>query len=299
MKNKNRLKLDAGRRRYLSWGMDFDSRSAMLSLVIREEWADEVKAQHRLSSESIQKGLIAEFGEHSAKAKLENFIAINTKPLSVLSHHNALYHQIREAFVIEAYYPALVGACALGERILNHLILDMRPHFSTTSEYKKVYRKDSFDDWHVSIDVLEAWKVLLPETVAEFRALVPLRNRSIHFNLKTYGKLREDALSAVLHMRTIIEKQFGSFGLQPWFIRGTKGNLFIRKDYEDHPFVSTYFLPNCPFVGPYFGMEYSPAGWKVHDRPNYGEGSWTDDEFAEVFNNRDPALVVQPPLKTA
>ena len=196
MKNKNRLKLDAGRRRYLSWGMDFDSRSAMLSLVIREEWADEVKAQHRLSSESIQKGLIAEFGEHSAKAKLENFIAINTKPLSVLSHHNALYHQIREAFVIEAYYPALVGACALGERILNHLILDMRPHFSTTSEYKKVYRKDSFDDWHVSIDVLEAWKVLLPETVAEFRALVPLRNRSIHFNLKTYGKLREAVCSS-------------------------------------------------------------------------------------------------------
>ena len=122
--------------------------------------------------------------------------------------HNALFHQVRQAFVIGAYYPALVGACALGERILNHLMLDMRGHFTATPEYKKVYRKDSFDDWRLPIDTLEAWGILLPDAVIEYRALMDLRHRSIHFNRETTNALRDDALAAIIHMRTIIEQQF-------------------------------------------------------------------------------------------
>ena len=60
-------------------------------------------------------------------------------------------------------YPALTGACALGERILNYLILNLRDDFHSTPEYKQVYRKDSFDQWDAPINALASWGVLLPE----------------------------------------------------------------------------------------------------------------------------------------
>jgi len=282
---------DAALRRHLSWGMDFDSRAMDLE-PIPDHWAVEVKEAHRANRDATKQSLIRELGEHAIDAKIANLLAIGTKPMSVLSYHNAFFEQVRNAFVSEQYYPALIGACSLGERILNHLILDMRPHFKATPEYQRVYRKDSFDDWNVPIDTLEAWNVLLPEALTEFRALRPLRHRSIHFNVSTYETLREDALAAILHLRTIIEQQFGSFAVRPWFIPGTLGHAFIRKSFEANPFVATYFIPRCPFVGPLFGMAPGRSGWEVYDVPDYGDGSCTDEEFAQRYNERDPLKVV-------
>lgn len=283
---------DAGLRRHLSWGMDFDSRALSFDEV-EEHWETEVKESHHANRERAKQGLIAQFGEHAIDAKIENFVAIGTKPMSVLAYHTAFFEQVRNAFVMGQYYPALVGACALGERILNHLILDMRPFFIATPEYRRVYRKSSFDNWDVPIDTLEAWDILLPEAVTEFRALKLLRHRSIHFNPSTYATLRDDALAAILHMRTIIEQQFGSFAVRPWFIPGALGHVFIRKSFETHPFVATYFLPRCPFVGPLFGMGLAESGgWEVYDAPDYGDGQCSDEEFAQRYNERDPAQVV-------
>lgn len=289
-----RLVADSGRRRHLSWGMDFDSRALSLDPEIPDHWEDQVKELHRRNLQSARAGMVAEFGERGIDAKIDNFVAMGVKPFSVLAHHNALFHQVRQAFVIGAYYPALVGACALGERILNHLMLDMRGHFTATPEYKKVYRKDSFDDWRLPIDTLEAWGILLPDAVVEYRALMGLRHRSIHFNPETTNALRDDALAAIIHTRTIIEQQFASHAVRPWFIANTLGHAFIRKDYEGHPYIRAYFLPNCPFVGPLFGMAPGKGGWEFFDLPDYGDGDWTDDEFAAAYNDRDPTLVAGP-----
>ena len=286
---------DAGRRRHLSWGMDFDTRATTLGMEIQDDWEPEVKRLHTENKVNARAGIVREFGEHALDAKIENFLAIDTKPFSVLAHHNLLFHQVRQSFVIGSYYPALVGACALGERILNHLVIDLRDFYRATPEYRRVHSKSSFDDWRVPIDTLEAWGVLLPAAAAEFRALMPLRHRSIHFNVSTYATLRDDALEAVLHMRTIIEQQFGAFALRPWFIERTLGHVFIRKSYETHPFVRTYFLPRCPFVGPLFGMRHGASGWEFFDFADYGPGEWSDEEFAVRYNERDPAAVVTPP----
>jgi hypothetical protein len=62
--------------------------------------------------------------------------------------------------------------------------------------------------------------VLLPKTVAEFRSLLTLRNRSIHFNVSTYSTLRGDALAAIHDIREIIDQQFTAFGNRAWFIMG-------------------------------------------------------------------------------
>jgi hypothetical protein len=275
---------DYGRRRHLSYTMDFDTRVHALEEP-GEGWTDEAKAMHLENREKTVQRLAQQFGAEALDAKVQNFIAIGSKPFSILAYHNQFFDEVRRSFVVGAYYPALVGACALGERILNHLILELRGSYSHTLEFKKVYRKDSFDDWELVIKTLEAWDVLLPKAAAEFRALKALRHRSIHFNLSTYTTLRADALAAILHMREIIDQQFTAFGLRPWFILGTKGHIFIKREWEANPFVKVFYLPTCPFVGPYFAISFA-RGLQFYDHKDYGDGAWSDDEFAEVFNDR-------------
>ena len=219
--------------------MDFDTRAAILNPNIEDRWDDRAKEAIESRWASIRQSLIPEFGERDIDTKLESFAAIGTKPVSVLSYHNNFFHQVRQAYVSGAWYPALVGACALGERILNHLILDLRQFYLDTPQYKHVARKDSFNDWSIPIDTLEDWGVLLPGAVIDFRALMRLRHRSIHFNVITYDTVKGDALSAILHLRSIIEQQFGSFSKAPWFIAGTIGHVFIKKELERNPFVRT------------------------------------------------------------
>jgi hypothetical protein len=285
------LVVDSGRRRHISWGMDFDSRALFLNTETPDHYEHAVKVLHKSNLVSTRASIVAEFGESDIDLKIENFIAMGTKPFSILAHHNGLFHQIRQSFVMGAYYPALVGACALGERILNHLIIDMRDHYKGTPEYKKVFRKDSFDDWRLPIDTLESWGVLLPDTVTEYRRLMALRHRSIHFNPATVRTLRDEALAAVGHMREIIDQQFSSHADRPWFIANTRGHCFIRKSFETHPYVRTYFLPHCPFVGHLFGMAPIAGGWQFFDHSDYGDGEVTDDEFAALYNDRDPTQV--------
>lgn len=282
---------DRGRRRHVSWGMDFDSRSIILTQELGEHWEEKTKEQWRINKDKVREGLKIEFGEHEITTKIENFIALDTKPFSILSYHNRFFDQVRQAYVVGAYYPALVGACALGERILNHLIIDLRDFYSSTPEYRKVYRKQSFDNWDVPIDALFSWKVLLPDVVEEFRLLKSLRHRSIHFNVDTYATLKEDSLAAILHVRKIIERQFGSHGPQPWFIKGTKGHQFIAQEWEDDPFIQTYFLHNCPFVGPFFSIKHDEEGWQFIDFPDYGERDLSDEEFAKAFDERTPDML--------
>jgi hypothetical protein len=200
---------------------------------------------------------------------------------------------VRTAFVSGAYYAALTGACALGERILNHLILDLRDHFRSTPEYKYVYRKNSFDCWSLVIDTLEVWQILLPEAVVAFRELEKLRNRSIHFNPETASQLRADALSAADLLSRIIGQQFCAFGLQPWFIEGTLGACFIKREWETNPFVAHYYCARNVCVGPFHSVDLHPAhGWRFVDHPDYGEfgiNSLTDEQFMKLFNDHDAA----------
>ena len=283
------LLADFGHRRHLSYSLDFDARALTFEKP-GDEWSEETQQIHLANQERTKAVLAREFGSEHLDQKIENFVAIRSKPLSVIAHHNWFFNQVRHAFVIGAYYPALVGACALGERILNHLTLELREFYKDRPEYKWVYRKNSFDNWDVPIKTLAAWKILLPKTVTEFQALAKLRNRSIHFNASTINTVREDALFAVLYMREIIDQQFTSFGDRPWFIPGTKGQVFIKREWEKDPFIRTYYLPTCPFVGPYFSISFNQR-LCFHDFADYGDGVWTDEEFAAAYESRLPEQV--------
>ena len=175
------------RYRVLVW--DFDTRVRTLADPIREEWDEKVKKLHYENRAKTERGLIAQYGEIGAEHKKKNFIDLEAKPLSIVAFHNKFFEQVRTSFVMGAYYPALTAACALGERILNHLILILRVDYKSTSQFKKIYRKDSFDDWELAINTLMAWDVLLPEAKGQFLKLMDMRHKAIHFRCARHAVL--------------------------------------------------------------------------------------------------------------
>jgi hypothetical protein len=134
-------------KRYRVFGEEFDYRANWLTMEIQNDWEDHIKKMWRDGIRNVERGLLIEYGFDNADTKLRDFIDLGIKPVSILAYHNRFADQARRSFVVGGYYPALVGACALGERILNHLVLDLRDYFKGTAEYEKVYRKKSFDNW--------------------------------------------------------------------------------------------------------------------------------------------------------
>jgi hypothetical protein len=270
-------------KRYRVLGHDFDSRAATLTMEIKEGWEDNVKKSHRDNKEKVKRGLLLEYGFVDADTKLQNFIDLGPKPFSVVAYHNRFAEQVRRSFIVGGYYPALTGACALGERILNHLLLALREDFKHTPEYKKVHGKSSFDNWDLAIRTLEAWKVLQPKAVESFRKLANLRSqRAIHFDPATDRDDRPLALEAIRYLTSIIYEQFGSFGPHPWFITSIPGETYLKKEAEDNPFINKIYLPNCSLVGPQHTLEYEDGQWLVLDEYEYGEREVSDDEFSNL-----------------
>lgn len=284
---------DYGFRRYMVYSMDFDSRAIFLE-DCEDGWDQKPKEMHEANRQKVISELKVEFGGHGIEGKTDNFRKIGTKPFSLVAYHNLLFDDVRRAFIIGSYYPALVGACALAERLLNHLIIDLREFYKDSQIYKKVYRKNSFDNWELALSALKEWQAIKEETLSEFAALKHLRHRSIHFNPATYSTIKGDALAAVVHLTKIIDLQFSAWGLHPWLIEGTRGFVFIKREWECNPFVEKYVIPNATLVGPYFSMGFG-NGPEVSDHLTYGSKTLSDEEFCALFNDRKPEQMAQFP----
>lgn len=285
-------------KRYRVLKLDFDTRATLLSMMIQDSWEQRVKAQWRETKRQIAEEIAAEFGPIELQQKLQNLIEVEAAPMSIVAFHNRFLRQARSAFVTGAYYPALTAACALGERILNQLVLTLREYFRATPEYKKVYGKDSFDHWQTAIGVLESWSVLRPEVVDRFRELGAIRNRVLHYMPGLDLSDREIALNALKLLQQIIEGQFGAFGLHPWFIRGVNGASFLRSDCVSEPFIREIYLPNCALVGPHHRLERNGDDWMVIDTYPYELRDVTDEEFVAIFNGSVDASPASVPART-
>ena len=110
-------------KRYRPLAFDFDTRSHTLLTEIPDKWDPQVQEVWRHNKQTTYEQLRREFGEDDLDVKLRNFADHGGIPLSVIAGHNSAFRQIRNAFVISSYFPALTAACALGERILNDLVL--------------------------------------------------------------------------------------------------------------------------------------------------------------------------------
>lgn len=235
---------------------------------------------HLQNRERAIAGLKFEYGELRFDEKLQNFIDLGAKPFSVLAFHNRFYAQARAAFVQCQYYPALTAVCALGERVLNHLVLRLRDHYKASASYKHVYRKDSFDRWEAAIDALAEWKVLTTEAEGHFRRLCKMRNDALHFNVETERNVRADALSALLTFGKVVDTQFAALGQLPWLFM-TPGEVYIRKEWEPAPFIQLVYVPNAIHVGPKHQV-VSVSPWQVTDPTEYEPVEVDDDEFTRL-----------------
>jgi hypothetical protein len=269
-------------KRYRVLGLGFDSRPWILGKTISESWDSKVQESWRDNQRNIREAVLEEYGRFQGESKVRNFIDFGRIPFSVLSYHNRFVTQIQRAFVVGAYYPALTGACALGERVLNHLVILLREEFRKTPEYRRVHSKSSFDDWELAISTLEAWDVLVAAVAADFRELRNIRNRAIHYRPEVDVNDRPIALEAAHCLLRIVAGQFGPDDGKPWTIPNTPGELFIKKQAETLPFVKHVYLPNCELVGPLHRLARGDEGWSVDDDHVYEDREISDEEFREL-----------------
>jgi hypothetical protein len=216
---------------------------------------------------------------------MKNFCDLGESPNSIYAFHNRFFRQIRDAFVMNAFYPALTAACALGERLLNHLLIAVRESYKGRPEYRHVYRKKSFADWKIPIETLLAWKVLGQEAADAFQTLREIRNKTLHFNPEIDHDDRNMAMLAIQTLGRIISRQFAASGDLPWFIPNTSGASFLKKTVENDPFIKAVYIPQCVLVGPRHRLEMKGNGWGVIDI-EYPDSPVTDIEFVELLNNK-------------
>ena len=268
-------------KRYRVFGVDFDTRASLLEMEVNADWEPHIREQWETNQANIRRDLEFQYGLAERDTKVANFTKFGSLPFSVIAFHNRFLRQIRDAFTMGAYYPALTGASSLGERILNHMIIRLRDHFKATPQYKKVYNKHSIQDWNQALDVLDAWQVLLPSASSAFRTLARLRNsEAIHFNPNVDTDDRDPALRACRLLCEIVQSQFGAFGNQPWYIKNTPGVMFVSRDAEQTPFVKEIVLPNCRLVGvKHKVVRFEPPQIEISDNAIYPDRELTDDEF--------------------
>jgi hypothetical protein len=266
-------------KRHRLFAFDFDTR-AMLLEPVNDSWEPQVKELHIQNQQRFVENLKQTYGLLDFDQKLSDFKDLGSKPFSVVAFHNVFFEQARRAFISGQYYPALTAICSLGERVLNHLVLELRDYFKSSEHYKKTYRLDSIDNWDLAIRCLADWGVLTATAEEAFKELKVQRNYALHFNRDTVSKVRQLALEANSSFGKMLEAQFSPVGNLPW-IFWVPGETYLKQSYLEQPFVKLVFVPNSVCVGPKHRVR-NIFPHEVEDLPIYAEQEVSDDEFTAL-----------------
>lgn len=239
-------------------------------------------------------GLISQYGLSNIEQKISDFGDFGLLQFSIVSHHNTFLTQIRDAFVSGAYYSSAVALATLVERILNHLVLDLRDSYTSRPSYSRISRRESFSNWGLIAQVLEDWSIVTPDTTSIIRRIERTRNEIAHYNPSVPGNFRTIALRLKEDVDLLVRRVFGLPGEIGWLLPGTRGQFFVAKRMEEHPFVRKYIRPLNHFVGPYFTMRHDGGRWMIHDRDDYESVEITDEEFASLFESRTESMLPGP-----
>jgi hypothetical protein len=274
-----------GCRRYRTIRVTFDTRNIVLGLNIENDWEPEIKSMWKENQAGVRGDLISELGSKGYETKLDNYRAMGPAPWSVVYQHTALLAQVRSSFAHGDFYPALVGSCALGERLLHQLVLSLRADFVNHAATTKRVRSGNLgSEWGVLIDVLEGWGILEQKVADIYRELERRRHAAVHFDPSLKAASRESALLALLALQQIVEHIFEPHGGPPRYIAGIGGASYIALEAEKEPLVRRIFLPNCALVSPVHRLEADesvPGEWRIYDDPDYPSDPLTDEQFAE------------------
>ncbi len=231
-------------------------------------------------SESLLSGFKEEWGERDIKAKVERFIKLDAPLLGVPEEYYNLLQPIISAYCCGYFYPAMTAAGALGERILNRLMLKTRQHFKSSPHYKKIYSKKSSDDWELLVKILRDWDIISEEVGNDFLKLKQYRNDSIHYN-DGYD-FDGNAYTAVKLLTEIISKQFGYQRKDIFWYFNCPGEIWVKSSAAENPFVIEFVLPQCALLTPLCEPTATPPIW--------GKGTplkpLSDEEFIRIRNER-------------
>lgn len=274
-----------GSKRFTCSAMSFDTRAHVLATEIGEDWEPEVQEQWRSNKQHVREVLIHAFGSQNYEEKIQNFADLGPAPWSVVALHNTYLEQVRSAFTATYYYPALLGACGLGERILNQLVLILRDDYARHPATTHVAKKKSFDDWRKCIRTLSEWGVFSDDVASDYLRLMEARHAAVHYRTELdSGDARNAALSSVRLLSSLVERLFTPHGGDPHYFNGPIGRSYVRLESESDPFIRHFVLPACVLVSPRFRFVSSSAGcFDVYDAPSIGadDPPLSDEEFAE------------------
>lgn len=121
---------------YKVFGFALDTRVRILN-------NDSIKKVHG----NIIKGLKDEWGKLEFSKKLERFKELGLSFLGILDEYYNLLWDVVSNYCCGRFYSAMTSAGALGERILNCLIIKARDYHKASHHCKIIYRKTSFDQW--------------------------------------------------------------------------------------------------------------------------------------------------------
>ena len=246
-------------RRFMPLKMTFDTRSMLLKTEISEDWEPHIQDQWRVNRGHVIEGILHEHGVADYSQKVQSTADLGPAPWSVVARHNLYLGQIRKSFVSGSYYPALLGACGLGERILNQLLLTLRDDFVEHPATKRIATKGSVDDWKVAAKTLLAWKVIDKDCNSRFESLRKLRNDAIHYRSGLDDTdARSEALIAIQRLQEVIETIFAPHGVAEHFISRESGRSFIAIEAESLPLLKHFFLPSCVLVSPAYRLVGDP-----------------------------------------
>src|SRR5215204_196309 len=245
-----------GGRRYRPVRVDFDTRNVVLDIEIQADWDAEIKAMWQENKARVGADLLAELGPFDGDAKMANYRAMGPAPWSVVFEHSALLRQVRSSFAHGDFYPALVGACALGERLLHQLVLALRKDFANhPATTKRVRAGNLSTEWGTLIGVLQGWDILDEQVAGIYCELESRRHAAVHFNPDASAAGRDSALAALLALQEIVENVFEPHGGPPRYIGNIDGASYLTLEAEREPLVQRIFIPNCALVSPAHRLE--------------------------------------------
>jgi len=224
--------------------------------------------------EDIKALLISRYGDHDFDAKFARYMELEKPAISIIVEHTDLLEDICNSYVQGNLYPALTGACCLGERIFNDIIFKAMDNFKLSDHYKYVYGKESIINWKKAIELLSDWKIIDNETSRKYKELYKLRTESVHYQIKEQD-LAEMALKGINAVNFIINRFFGigSHRKDVLIYFEVPGELFIKKEAEQDPVVKAFYIPCSILVRPRFKLESGeqPGYFRLVDHEKYEE----------------------------
>jgi hypothetical protein len=230
----------------------------------------------------IEKKLRSEWGEFEFESKLKRFVQLDLSFLGIPEEYYELLQPVVASYCCGYFYPAMTSAGALGERILNRLIIKLRDHFKSSDYYKKIWNKDSFDQWDLPLSILNEWGIISAGVKSAFQRLQKYRNESIHYN-EGYD-FETNSHDAVKALADIINNQFNYINRKDLFcVFDMPGEIWVKSTVVNDPFIKEFVLPHC--------LQLTPFDEPTPDPPIRGKNvllkPFSDEDFIKARNSRN------------